>query len=903
MERLLFVHLCVLNSCIMKKKYLLPLIILFFGFNGLIKSATFTSVSSGTWSAPATWSVTGIDADGIPDLDDDVTINAGHNIILINLQNNFASLVISNGANLNLNSKALNAYGDFTINGTVSGNYYYFRVFSPTILTSTPTFTNKGNWHIYSNLTIAPGTNVSIGERIEVYSSATVTNLGLVNIGASSVRLRNSSSIWINGANSSLQVNSPLLGFTDNFNFSATNNTFVCLTNCTAIPSLTYFNLSISGTSTKIAQGNLNVLNNYTSINNSSANILNLNGFDMFIGGNWNNQVNQNVQNQGTITFNGSGIQNINRSGIESFSNLVINSTGTVNINSYLNVSQNLTVNSGELSINVTLPQSTLRIQGNLVNNGTINCNNRSILFNGVSLQSISGSSNTQFHEIILSNSAGIIINSPQSLTGVLTLSSGNFNSNGFFTLISNATTTARIAPRGGGNPSVSGTMIIQKFISARPKGWHDLSSPVQNTTIFDWDDEMYMSGIGGDDGTPGPAGVDGFSGTFKSVLTYNEPIADYDPVVGSSTPLVSGRGYEIWFADDMTNWFDKTIDTRGVPTFGNILINNLSYTPNAGGYGGLYDGLNLIGNPFASAVNYSACTKTNLVSGVLILDNSGNYNDYGPNAVIPPHQGIWVQASAPGASINFLENAKSTSNTTNFYRTAPDYGVKLVFSSPQLSFYNENTVNFLSSATSGFDKEYDAVYLKSPNKDAPAMYMAIGERGGLITNAVSPDEEEVTIPLSLFTPSTGIYYIEPSVINTAAYSKAWIEHVKTGKKYDLKDGSIAIEGNENETNKDYVLRFSKSSENNTISQAAFENDLVVFNIENALILKANSSNHLITSLSIYDLSGKKIMDHSNISVVVGSTMEFDISNLAKGLYIVNAIDSNNHLITKKIVK
>ena len=48
-----------------------------------INAATFSSVSSGTWSAPATWNITlGTDADGIPDSDDDVTINGGNSISL-----------------------------------------------------------------------------------------------------------------------------------------------------------------------------------------------------------------------------------------------------------------------------------------------------------------------------------------------------------------------------------------------------------------------------------------------------------------------------------------------------------------------------------------------------------------------------------------------------------------------------------------------------------------------------------------------------------------------------------------------------------------------------------------------------------------------------------------------------
>jgi hypothetical protein len=100
------------------------------------------------------------------------------------------------------------------------------------------------------------------------------------------------------------------------------------------------------------------------------------------------------------------------------------------------------------------------------------------------------------------------------------------------------------------------------------------------------------------------------------------------------------------------------------VPNFGNETV-NLSFTSNAGGYGGTYDGVNLIGNPFASAVNYSACTKTNMNPGFLVLDNSGNYVDQGANGVIPPHQGIWCRLHQLVHPLCFVKSAKSTSNSS----------------------------------------------------------------------------------------------------------------------------------------------------------------------------------------------------------------------------------------------
>jgi hypothetical protein len=204
---------------------------------------------------------------------------------------------------------------------------------------------------------------------------------------------------------------------------------------------------------------------------------------------------------------------------------------------------------------------------------------------------------------------------------------------------------------------------------------------------------------------------------------------------------------------------------------------------------------------------------------------------------------------------------------------------------------------------TVGFDKEFDMVFLKSPNLNAPSMYMSTGEKGGVITNYISAESEELTIPLALFTPSAGIYYIEPSILNRANYKKVWIENIKTGKQFDMLSGGATIEGIEGETNKDYVLRLSQKEETEIHNQIGFENDLIVFNIENALNLKANHSSHSIQSLEIYDLTGKLVVEYKDIQVLKGSIMSFDISHLNKGIYIVNVLDAGNHVINKKIVR
>jgi len=866
--------------------------ILFFALLGLnnINAGTFSSVSSGTWNAPATWSFSG-DADGIPDSDDDVTINGGHSVSLTG-SSACKSLITNASGTLVGNGQLISFYGNFTNNGNVTGTLP-IRFYASGIFSSSSTYANAGDWYFYGNITytIAAGTNINKINYFNLNNTSVVTNLGNVQL-TGSINVW-SSSMWINGVNSSLQIGQSIQGRTSGgLDASSSGNTIIYNSSSAAInvyPTV-YYNLTFNGAAFwKTVQADLVVLNNFT----LATSAFNLNNFNLTVGGNWNNTANFTIINQGIITFNGSGTQTISRSTAnEQINNMVLNGSGTVLLNRTLVVNQNLTINSGILDLN---PLNVfLYVKGNFVNNGTLNCRQSTVTFNGTTNQTISGLTNTQFYNLILSNPAGLTINSPQSLTNILTNSGGTFNANGNFTLISDGTKTARIAPVTG-TGAFAGSMTIQKHISSRAANYHDLSSPVSNTTIMDWDDDLYMSGIGADDGTPGPAGVDGSASGSNSVFDWKESIGDYVAVTGSSYPLVAGKAYEIFIADDLTSWAARTIDTKGTPNYGSKTV-NLSYTGSSA-----YAGVNLVGNPYASAVNYSACTKTNITGNVLILDNTGNYTDYGTNPVIPSHQGFWVTVSSAG-SIVFTENSKSTTTATSFYRTTPNYGIKLIFSSPTLPFYNENSINFNSNGSLGYDRELDALYLKSPNKTAPAVYMLTNTDAKLITNNINSSDENATIPLALFTPQEGVYYIQPNVISTDNYNYAWIENTKTGKKYEL-NSSIAVVGKENNTNTDYVLRLSKKSSESDVNQAIFDNDILVFGSENTVNLKAINSTHYLSKTTVYDISGKVVLETSNMIIEAGHTEKIDISNLSGGVYVVSVTDLSGHVKTQKIVR
>jgi len=871
----------------MTKFYTLIVIFLFAGLTSL-QAATFSSVTTGSWSAPGTWAVTGSDADGIPDQDDDVTINNGHTVA-VSVAATFKSLLIASGGIFETNSKQISAYGNFTFNGTVNGNPVV-QVWANSIFSGSYVWTNSGDWYVRSGtLTVQAGTSI-----LKPYNNFIIGDIRtLINNGTMSIGrvYTYSSGVWQQGANSTLTININMIG-NGSINASAAGNTVVYNNaGITQVKAATYYNLVINAASTKTLTGNTTVLNNFT-MGTGTTNRLSLGAFSLTVGGNWTNNANSTLLNQGVVTFNGSGTQTISRASNEVIDNMVVAGTGTVALGRSI-TTQSITLNSGTLDVSAS--NFTVNVGSSFINNATFVPRQGTVIINGSTAAVIGGSSNSNFYGLTLNNAGGVTVNSAQSVSNVLTVTNGNFNSNGNVTLLSDATNTARIAQVGAGG-SFAGNMTIQKFVSARPKGWHDLASPVVSTTIMDWDNEMYMSGIGADDGTPGPAGVDGSAGGFQSVYFYNEP-SGYVAVHGSTTTIANGQGVEAWFADDQTNWFAKTVDTRGVPQVGPKTI-NLSYTASMGTDAGSA----LVGNPFASYINWSLVNKVNVNPNVLILDNSGNYNDYGASALIPPHQGFWAAATSSGASITIPESAKTTNTSTLHYRQAADYAIKLTFSTPLSPFYNESRILFNPMASTAFDNAYDAEYRKSPVNAAPALFMTDAKSKRFITNVTNSEADEQVIPLSFYTPTEGVYYIQPSVLSLNDYNYAWIENLKTGVTYPL-DKDVAVYAKADVHNSDYVLHLSKKTSQPAMSQTRLENDLTVFGTEDNLNIKAQKNDHVITEIAIYDLSGKLVRQDKNLSIPAGNVIQIPIGDLVKGMYLVSITNEANQVLTKKIIR
>ena len=805
-----------------------------------VYGADFSSLTSGNWTAPTSWTITsGTDTDGFPDADDNVIIVSSHTITLNVLTSFCKTITIDAGATFKGNSNRLGVKGNFTNNGTVTTSLRLYMQLAGATFSSPSAYSAPGDWYIQKTCTIAAGTIINKRNTITIQNSGTqIVNFGSVTLNNSSATTTNGriaangSHKWTNKAGSSLTMNANPTGLTPaNFICTEATNTVTYAGAGPQVLNTTFYNLNIMAVSSKTLAGSLSILNNF------------------FM--------------NGTMISDG-------------------------------------------------ITPAKLSVGGNLTANGAISLNNAddTLVFNGTSAstQTVSGTGQGTCYNIKINNTggAGVRFNSTYNITNDLVMVSGNCNSNSRLFLRSDASTSARLAPiTNTAVVSFTGNLMIEKFMPDMAGAYYDLSSPIQNATVADWDNEIFIAGIGTYDGIGGPAGVDGdvFNG-LGSMHTYDEPTNSFVQVTGSATPLVPGTGYQLLLADDgsATTWFAKTIDNRGIPNYGDVALTGLTYNAADGA------GWHLVGNPYASHIDYAAVTKLRMTDNIYFTDN-GNYSDYVATfgtTVLPPFQGFYVETNnSPLAhSITFTESCKVNNHTTEFYRQKNISDIKLIVHSSLVPYSHENAINFNQEATVNYDENYDASYRKFPVPVAPAIYMIDKTiNKNLIRNVIDSKSDEVTIPLGIFTPKAGVYYIDVVVSNADAYISLWIENTKTGNRYEV-GSSVAVVGEELGTNSDFVLRMSKKSKTSkSLLTESLEEDMMVFATENSLNLKSLKTDHTLQSVEMYDMTGKLVFSQSNINTTSNIITKLDISSLSNGIYIVNVINQNGTVLNRKVVK
>ncbi|UEG49277.1 T9SS type A sorting domain-containing protein [Ferruginibacter lapsinanis] len=405
-------------------------------------------------------------------------------------------------------------------------------------------------------------------------------------------------------------------------------------------------------------------------------------------------------------------------------------------------------------------------------NNGVFTADVSTVKFSGTTDTTVSyvkGSSGSTFYNLTTDKSAyGLAVKSYAGIRNVLKVGAGHLYCDSNLTLLSDATLTARV-DNVPASSEIYGKAFVQRYMPPR-RAWRLLTAPVtsSNTILNTWQNGgVYEAGkgtwvTGPNPGGPSGNGIDDSPEDNVSMKGFNYSTQAFTNVLNTKVPISSGSngsadntGYFIFVRGDRVyNNFDYYSGACTITTLtsvGKLQTHTQTFTTakDSAKY-------TLIGNPYASPINFNNVTRNNIVKRFFVLDPSigsvgswvmlddldgdGTYTKSiaasSMTNEIQSGQAVMVvtNGNVPSASITFEETSKATStNTTIMGRPASP-------SSPIASirgnFYLLNPDNAIIA--DGNLTEFDNRYSAATNLEDASKPSNTNENFTLIRNGLS---------------------------------------------------------------------------------------------------------------------------------------------------------------------
>ncbi|MEO6721820.1 MAG: T9SS type A sorting domain-containing protein [Ferruginibacter sp.] len=413
-----------------------------------------------------------------------------------------------------------------------------------------------------------------------------------------------------------------------------------------------------------------------------------------------------------------------------------------------------------------TAPSGNLEIRGNLIGSGTANFvhNNGTVIMSGTNGQTYNATTPFIFYNFTnssLLSGGGLTINSNTTVAKELKLNSlsGIFLNSGDITLKSDLISTANVAAVPF-EPNIitynSGRFNVERYYPA-DRSWRLITSPLSahgtpGSIFSQWQNGgVYTAGIGAFVTGPGaPAnGLDVSSFNNYSLKTF---VADNYVNIGNTTGVnLSGTtlsaaniGYFMFVRGDRNRSPDNTIYPNTNPTTLNSRgklqtgpqtfdVTNASTLTSPS--------FSLIGNPYASSIDFNAITKVNVnpnrfyiwdphinqVGAYVVMEDlttPGSFQPQAPYGTSPQRnyiqssQAFFVERASPGpASLVFDESNKSNDYTPALFRPASGDNIASIRSA-LLLLQNDNSTILADGSLAQFRNDFNnAVDIKDAYK------------------------------------------------------------------------------------------------------------------------------------------------------------------------------------------
>ncbi|MGB0522181.1 MAG: beta strand repeat-containing protein, partial [Flammeovirgaceae bacterium] len=555
-------------------------------------------------------------------------------------------------------------------------------------------------------------------------------------------------------------------------------------------------------------------------------------------------------------------------------------------------------INSGHT---LTMTSGNISVRGDFTNNGnTFTQTAGTFTFNGAETQNISGTNS--FDDLVINNSARVILNDATDVTGVLTLTNGTLRSNGNLTLKSTAVGAGGTATISFGSGTISGNITQERFLDgAAQQGYRYISTGLNGVTIAAIDDDVTVNRLGS---TYSP-------GTNESTyrIVYNDAgglpnLFYYDQSLVGSGTITGGYldgesfdqakiGWEIPSATTTAfnpgdglalniTTADVTLDFTGTLQSSNAVLS----LPHGGQTN---SGWQLIGNPFVATLDWDAVFSDGDNSGVdptayvFNADGefSGSYATYnaftnasvnGGVKDIASGQAFFIQTTSGMTGDVTLKTTHTSSTDVTFSRTMEDTPawqgeLRLQLTDLQQDRTDELLLYFIDGATD--EKDFgDAKKFFGDAWGLPELASQAYDTDLLMDCRAPLDEELQSYAIAVKSGQAGRYQLSATTIaQFAAGTEIYLEDLWENRLINL---------NEQQTYEFELAEAGKVVENRFVVHMRI-NQITSLLPEslaaNVTVFAANQQVHIQfepefakSNIAIYDLTGRQIIQLNNES-------------------------------------
>ena len=405
------------------------------------------------------------------------------------------------------------------------------------------------------------------------------------------------------------------------------------------------------------------------------------------------------------------------------------------------------------------------------------------------------------------------------------------------------------------GSITNNGTIEIKRDISQ--SAWHLTSIPV-TTSI-----------------------ANSFLGDY--LQSWSEASHVWTDITDPATTLQPLQGYGLWATPSKAA---ASYTFTGTPNNGN-LSRSLSFTEYSTN-SSAYEGANLLGNPYPSAIDWSLLDNTygavNYWNGA--TNSYSSWNDgaavNGGVQYIPPMQGFFIIAPANGTfSIN--NSHRIHTGATSYFKNdeTPENSIRLVASSQNYS--DEMLVRFTDEATSDFDLQHDAYKFPSGTAGLSELYSYAGDKK--LSIDARPECEVVQLGFS--NSESGTYSIGINQVNSL--NKATLEDTRTNTFTDLLKGSYSFSYEIGENDQRFKLHLGTVGVEETPAT-----EIAIYSYRKTAYI--NLPENTNGDIYIYTIAGQMITSLESVSGLVPVILT------APGVYIVKVVGETKISTAKVLI-